>query len=154
MENSNTIALIAALATTLQLFITWFIAKEVKNYTTKTAKINNFMEIHRQWQEFNRLVITDQSFMAAYKSMEKDTASEDEIRLRYMIYFHLNFAHMLFHLGKNDAALRETFEPELRALIGFVKNNQEVIEQILTTERGYDENFINKAKEWLITHQT
>lgn len=143
------ISAVIMLATIAQVFVAYLIAHSVRTYGQKTEAMNASRHINSQWQEFNRLVITDSEFRKTLISMEKMEESEEEIQVRYMIFIQLNIIHDAFKTREISGIKEAHLETNIPEMIGTMKNQKDVVLSILDGARGYDDSFVAECKKHL-----
>lgn len=143
------ISAVVMFATIAQVFVAYLIAHSVRTYGQKTEAMNASRHIISQWQEFNRLVITNEDFRKALIEMENIEDSEKDIQVRYLIFIQLNIIHDAFKTKEISGITESHLESNIPEMIGTMRNKKDVVFSILDGARGYDASFVKECKKHL-----
>ena len=143
------ISAVVMFATIAQVFVAYLIAHSVRTYGKKTEAMNASRHINSQWQEFNRLVITNEDFRKSLIAMENMKDSEKDIQVRYLIFIQLNIIHDAFKTKQISGVTESHLESNIPEMIGTMRNQKDVVFSILDGARGYDASFVKECKKYL-----
>jgi hypothetical protein len=141
------ISTVIAFATVVQVLVTWMISRSIRKASTVNETLDQSRQIYGQWQEFNKLVITDENFRATLRKMEKLTEEDSRTQLRYLLFYILNVMNSAWLA---ESAKKDGFKQAgavLRDHLSVVYAQRDLVLEIVEGGRGYSEDFVAQIKK-------
>lgn len=142
------ISAIIMAATVAQVIVAYMISHTVRKYSVQSDVRNSSTRINSQWQEFNKLVIIDATFRDTLVRMENITENDQDLKIRYMMFYTLNILHDSYHSQKFLGVKADHLDRNLRDMIRVLTFRKDIAISILRGNRGYDDDFA----EYCISH--
>lgn len=134
----------------LQIYVTWKIAKRLDGDSHYSQKIDYIRHMLQQWQDFNKLTITESGFAKIAADLEGRTDLK-EYQYEHVVCYKLNILYDCYVLSKNKALLSELAQSSMTDHFKILARpkSRTLCLKLLETARGYDPDFIRFAKTCL-----
>lgn len=140
------ISTVIALATVLQVGVTWAVSRSISKATRATESLESNRQIYLQWQDYNKLVVQNDEFRKTHRYLEDLTEPEQLTQVRYLIFFVLNVINTAWAA---ERAKRDQFSQSrsiVKDHLAILYGKKDLVLEILDGARGYSPDFIRDCK--------
>ncbi len=124
-----------------QVIATKSISESVAKITIEADKIESARIINRQWQEFNKMSIMNSDFADVQRVMNYEVSDNFSVKRRATVFYILNIMRDIYMASTKSAISEEFSENMLNAQARLLASSEEIVKEILESDRGYDKKF-------------
>jgi len=140
------IAAIAAFAAIAQVAASVFIAWSISRASKLSESLQISREIDTLWQEYNKMVVTDQGFLDTLRHIEGLSESENETKERHYVFYILNIIYIAWTAQKSGRDQFDHSHTIIRDHLSILFPKRQILLSILEGNRGYNKHFVNDCR--------
>lgn len=138
-----------AFATFLQVFVTYLVARRLRQLSSKSEKASTIRSINEQWQELLMLGLKNEETLRILGDIRYESHNEEVIKRRHVLYYIFNILETIFHAEKSGQIDKKYAETVIREQIKILSKSGKEFSYIMSEPRGYDHEFISYIKSLL-----
>ncbi len=144
-ENAFVIMMIVGL---MQFVFTVFITLILHRNSQRQLRLEVLRSIDSQWQELNKMIVSNPQVQHAIKDETLKDATPDQIIRMNIVYYILNTFQQIIRAKEQSYISSSVTTSLISGHINFLKQFPKEIENIFSQERGFDKTAITELKKY------